>query len=198
MKQLCNWHQVSSTSRDCSLVSTPHCRTRCETRNVCYCLEVRSNKHKQPGTCLEIQLIIFFLLSIEFMSRHCFWNEHAFDCAMIWTCLITSNKMLKTLKFSGSANIDFLSVIQAKNVNNAIHARLVMLKFFHIALRLGFLSAKGCFSLLIGRNDVLEGRYLDLLYWAACSCCFLQAHLGTGAWAKPTLLGRTPAGLLGS
>ena len=69
--------------------------------------------------------------------------------------------MLKTLKFSGSADIDFLSVIHAKNVNNARHAGLVMLKSFHIALRLGFLSAKGCLSLLIGRNDILEGRYLQ-------------------------------------
>lgn len=70
--------------------------------------------------------------------------------------------MLKTLKFSGSADIDFLSVTHAKNVNNARHARLVMLKSFHIFLLLGFLSAKGCLSPLIGRNDALEGMYLQI------------------------------------
>jgi hypothetical protein len=88
--------------------------------------------------------------------------KRAHSCIGMQTCLITSNVMLKTLKFSGSAYIDFLSVIQARNVNNAKHAGLVIAKFFHVVLLLEFLPGKGWLSALIGRNEVSEGRYLQI------------------------------------
>lgn len=80
------------------------------------------------------------------------------------TCLITSNTTLKMLKFSGSADIDFLSVMHAKIVSIAKQAGLVMMNFFHIALLFGFsfLFVKMWLSPYVGKNEVSEGRYLQV------------------------------------
>jgi hypothetical protein len=44
--------------------------------------------------------------------------------------------MLKMLKFSGSSNIDFISVIHAKIMNIAKEMCLLMMRLFHHALLL--------------------------------------------------------------
>jgi hypothetical protein len=71
--------------------------------------------------------------------------------------------MLKMLKFSGSEEIDFLSVMHARNVNIAKQESLLTVKFLHSALLIEFvfLSVKGWLSALAVRNEASEGRYLQ-------------------------------------
>lgn len=63
------------------------------------------------------------------------------------------------LKFSGSVDIDFLSVMHAIIVNIAKQADFEMIKFFHMAWSFEFLprSVKGLLSALIGRAELSEG-----------------------------------------
>ena len=84
-------------------------------------------------------------------------------CLKMLTCLITSNITLKMLKLSGSADIDFLSVIHAKIVNIAKKAGFVITNFFHIGLLFGFsfFSVKVWLPPRVLRNEVPEGRYLQ-------------------------------------
>jgi hypothetical protein len=78
-------------------------------------------------------------------------------------CLMISNITLNMLKLSGSADIDFLSVIHAKIVNIAKQAGLVT-NFSHVArlFEFSFLSVKVWLSPLVARNEVPEGRYLKV------------------------------------